>query len=113
MNPIPSGGLETAPTYAEPTLTTDPVTRFRNLMAAETVRKEIYDRVEVLAREFLRMYGCKPTWVRVSFDLVHKAGAPVFREPCSIWGLVFRPALEWNDRIEVGSSVLEDKPKNA
>ena len=112
MNPIPSDGFETAPVYPEPTLTTDPVTRFRNLMAAEAVRKEIYDRTEVLAREFLRMYGCKPTWVRVSFDLVHKAGAPVFTAPCSVCGLVFRTALEWNDRIEVGNSLLEDVRTN-
>lgn len=108
MNPIPSDGFETAPVHAEPVRIGDPVVRFQNLMAAEAVRKEIYDRTEVLAREFLRMYGCKPTWVRVSFDLVHKAGAPVFREPCSIWGLVFRTALEWNNRLEVGNSLLED-----
>ena len=113
MNPIPYDGFETAPVYAEPTLTADPVTRFHNLMAAEAVRKEIYDRTKKLAGEFAETYGQKPAWVRVSFDLVHKAGAPVFTAPCSICGMVFRTALEWNNRIEVGNSLLEDEVASA
>ena len=108
MNPIPSDGFETAPVHAEPLRIGDPVTRFQNLMNAEAVRKEIYDRTKKLAGEFAETYGQKPAWVRVSFDLVHKAGAPVFTAPCSICGLVFRVMLEKNNCIEVGNSVFED-----
>ena len=79
MNPIPSDGFETAPVYAEPAYVGDPVARFRNLMAAEMVRKEIRNRTEILVRDFLRTYGCKPTWVRVSFDLVRKSDCCSFR----------------------------------
>ena len=108
MNPIPYDGFETAPVYAEPTLTADPVTRFHNLMAAEAVRKEIYDRTNQLKKDFIIEYNSEPSWVRVAFDLVHKAGTPVFTAPCSVCGLVFRVMLEWNDRVEVGNSVLDE-----
>ena len=112
MNPIPSDGFETAPVYPEPVRIGDPVVRFQNLMAAEAVRKEIYNRTAALVLAYRKTYNADPTWVRVSFDLVHKAGTPVFRAPCSVCGLVFRMLLEENNRIEVGNSVLEDvKPQ--
>ena len=105
-NPIARDGLETAPITIE---SSDPGVHMRHILNMDGVRKEIYDRTAKLANEFLRTYACKPTWVRVSFDLVYKAGPPAFIEPCSIWGLVFRTALEYHNRIEVGNSLLEDQ----
>jgi hypothetical protein len=105
-NPIASDGLETAPISIE---STDPGIHMRHVLNMDGVRSEIYQRVKALAGEFVRQNGCQPTWVRVSFDLVYKAGPPAFVEPCTICGLVFRTALEYHNIIEVGNSLLEDK----
>lgn len=85
----------------------DPSVKVRRMLDMDMLRNEIRDRTAKLIEAHKKTFGCSPGWVRVSFDLVYRCQTPVFNEPCTVCGLVFRLALESSNRIEVGNSVLE------
>jgi len=86
-----------------------PTAHLRHVLKADMLRLEIEGRVKKLVDEYRATYHGEPLWVRLSFDLVHRAGPPAFIEGCQICGLGFHLDLTSKDTVEVGSSCWDKK----
>lgn len=85
----------------------DPTVRMQSLLTHDMARQEIRERTSKLIDLYQSTYNSNPGWVRVASDLVRIRGTPVYREYCTVCGLVFREAPDLTNKIEVGNSLFE------
>lgn len=85
----------------------DPSKRMEAVLKDDMLRLEIYDRTKQAAAKFFTTFGCQPSWVRVSFDLVYRNHHPVYQTGDTINGLAFMIDIQTKDTIEVGSSQVD------
>ena len=87
----------------------DPEFRAKVMLARDVLRKELYDRTQAAMAHYEHKFCCKPTWVLISWDLIHREGLAIFCKGDTVCGLTFRLLLTETDFIEVGTSVISEK----
>lgn len=88
----------------------DPAVRMAGVLDRDMKRKAVYDRVLRLIDEYRLTYNCEPSWVRISYDVAQPLGDELlFSDDRPVCGLKFVIDQQHAGRVEVGSSVMEDR----
>ena len=82
----------------------DPELRTKRLLDRDLARAKIHALVKQAKVEYFDTFKCEPSWARVTFDLVHAAGAALLKDGDTIAGLPFVLDMTHRLRVEVGSS---------
>ena len=82
-----------------------PTDHLRHVLSMDLLRKEVYDRTSRAIEDYRATYKAEPSWVRVSFDLVHRCGEAAYGPHLpTICGLEFKMEMKEAGVVEVGSS---------
>ena len=79
---------------------------FLKVLEYDMLRLALYDKIKSSIEAYRAAFSAEPLWVRVSFDLLTRAGKPVFLDGEKVCGLLFRTAIDEKETIEVGASCI-------